>query len=220
MKMRTSRLLLSLLLVAAVLLVGCADQAGVQQQIQEKDARIAELQEQLAEWEQSTDQEPLLSALKVIRLLRDKDFAGLAARVHPDKGLRFTAYPYIEVEKARLFSADAVAGLMSDETVYEWGVYDGIGDPIKLTFAEYYQRFVYDQDFANAQIIGNNYPIGQGNAIDNVSEAYPNGKYVEFYFPGLHPDYGAMDWRSLRLVFEQQNDTWYLVGIVHGEWTI
>jgi hypothetical protein len=29
-----------------------------------------------------------------------------------------------------------------------------------------------------------------------------------------------MDWRSLRLFLEQKDGTWYLVGIVHGQWTI
>jgi hypothetical protein len=29
-----------------------------------------------------------------------------------------------------------------------------------------------------------------------------------------------MDWRSLRLVFEEQGGSWYLVGIVHDQWTI
>ncbi|MGI6358554.1 MAG: hypothetical protein ACOX2K_07690 [Bacillota bacterium] len=220
MKIRTSRLLLLLLLVAGLLLAGCADQTGMQQQLQEKDARIAELEEQLAGWERLSDQQPLPSALKVIRLLRDKDFAGVADWVHPDKGLRFTPYAFIEVEKDRRFSAEEVAGLMGDETVYEWGFYDGSGEPIELTFADYYQRFVYDQDFVNAQVIGNNYSVSYGNTIDNIGEAYPDGKYIEFYFPGLHPEYGGADWRSLRTVFEQENDTWYLVGIVHSEWTI
>jgi UDP-N-acetyl-2-amino-2-deoxyglucuronate dehydrogenase len=30
----------------------------------------------------------------------------------------------------------------------------------------------------------------------------------------------GMDWRSLRLVFEKKNDIWYLVGIIHDQWTI
>jgi hypothetical protein len=29
-----------------------------------------------------------------------------------------------------------------------------------------------------------------------------------------------MDWRSLRMVFMQQDGIWYLVALVHGEWTI
>jgi hypothetical protein len=29
-----------------------------------------------------------------------------------------------------------------------------------------------------------------------------------------------MDWESLRLVFVQEDGAWWLVGIVHDEWTI
>ena len=39
------------------------------------------------------------------------------------------------------------------------------GDPIKLTFKEYYKKFIYDVDFVNAKIIGNNHVIGAGNAL-------------------------------------------------------
>jgi len=29
-----------------------------------------------------------------------------------------------------------------------------------------------------------------------------------------------MDWRSLKLVFKKYEDRFYLVGIIHSEWTI
>ena len=43
---------------------------------------------------------------------------------------------------------------------------------------------------------------------------------MEYHFPGIDPKFEGMDWRSLRLVFEQKNCTWYLVGIIHAQWTI
>jgi hypothetical protein len=61
--------------------------------------------------------------------------------------------------------------------------------------------------------------LGGGNSIDNSSEFYPEAKIVEYYFSGFDPQYGGMDWRSLRLVFSELNDTWYLVGVIHDEWT-
>lgn len=44
--------------------------------------------------------------------------------------------------------------------------------------------------------------------------------YVEYHFPGFEKKYEGKDWKSLRLVFEKKNDRWYLVGIVHDQWTI
>jgi hypothetical protein len=165
-------------------------------------------------------QEPLLSALRAIELIKARDWESLASIVHPQKGLRFTAYPYIDLEKDRVFTTDQVAELDSDTTVYVWGEYDGSGDPIELTFGEYYGRFVYDVDFAQAPMVGRNHSIGWSNTINNIEEAYPNGGFIEFHFPEIDPQYGGIDWRSLRLVFEQEGDAWYLVGIVHAEWTI
>jgi hypothetical protein len=59
-----------------------------------------------------------------------------------------------------------------------------------------------------------------GNSIDNSQEYYPGARIVEYYFPGFDPQYAGMDWRSIRLVFMEENNIWYLVGIIHDQWTI
>ena len=56
--------------------------------------------------------------------------------------------------------------------------------------------------------------------LENQFEVYDNPIIVEYYFPGFNPEYEGMDWKSLRLVFEQYEDNWYLVGIIHNQWTI
>lgn len=56
--------------------------------------------------------------------------------------------------------------------------------------------------------------------IDNMSTAYPNGSFVEYHFTGFDSQYAGIDWASLTLVFEENGGDWYLVGIVHGQWTI
>ena len=56
--------------------------------------------------------------------------------------------------------------------------------------------------------------------IENQFEIYDNAIVVEYYFPGFNPDYAGMDWESLRLVFEQYENDWKLVGIIHNQWTI
>ena len=33
-------------------------------------------------------------------------------------------------------------------------------------------------------------------------------------------DFDGMDWKSLRLVFQEKDNIWYLVGIIHDGWTI
>jgi hypothetical protein len=89
-----------------------------------------------------------------------------------------------------------------------------------LTFAEYFERFIYSADFANPEQIGYNKVLQEGNSINNIPEYYPQAEFVEYHFSGFDPQYEGMDWQSLRLVFEKVDGRYYLVGIVHAEWTI
>lgn len=157
---------------------------------------------------------------EVIRAIKNKDMSKLSSYTHPDKGVRFSPYGYVDTEKDRVYTAAQLAGLVSDGTKYIWGAYDGSGEPIELTFEEYYDKFVYDKDFAAAEEVGYNRIIGRGNTLNNIFEVYPKAIVVEYHFSGFDPQYSGMDWRSLRLVFEEKGGAWYLIGIVHDQWTI
>ena len=162
----------------------------------------------------------LATSLEVIELIKDKDMVALSDYVHFTKGLRFTPYFYIDTQKDQVFTASEVAVLDQNSDLFTWGEYDGIGDPIHLNFNDYYDLFIYDKDFMNPQMIGNNTSIGSGNTLDNMDDAYPNSHFIEFHFSGINPQYEGMDWGSLKLVFEESEGVWYLVGVVHGQWTI
>lgn len=157
-------------------------------------------------------------AALVVSALKDKDLVALARYVHPQLGVRFS--PYAAVQDTNLvFTTDNIADLFNVSTVYTWGNYFGTGEPIQLTFADYYAKFVYDEDFANAPQVALNHRLGVGTTLDNAAEYYPGAMLVEYYFPGFDPSLEGMDWRSLRLVFMQTESNWYLVGIIHDQWT-
>ena len=158
------------------------------------------------------------AADQVIQALAVQDLESVAAFVHPQQGVRFSPYAYIH-EEHQVFMAEDLAGLMPSEQVFIWGSYDGSGEPIDLTFEEYFEEFIYSSDFANADQVAVNERLGQGNTINNIEEFFPEASYVEYYIPGTE-EYGGMDWESLRLVFLQEDGVWMLVGIVHDEWTI
>ena len=61
---------------------------------------------------------------------------------------------------------------------------------------------------------------GNGSAIENVTEAYPDASFVEYHFDQLDPQYGGLDWCSLKLVFVSRDGAWKLVGIIHSQWTV
>ena len=159
------------------------------------------------------------TASAVIKALQSNDMVTLAQYVHPTKGVRFTPYSYIRDDDL-VFSQSVLPTLMSDATVYKWGHYDGTGDPIELTFSEYYAKFVYSVDFANPEQIAYNAFIGSGNSINNLTEFYPGAEFVEYHFSGFDAQYGGMDWQSLRLVFSHEGGQYFLIGIVHAQWTI
>lgn len=157
-------------------------------------------------------------AESAILALQAQDMSALAALVHPDLRLRFSPYAFVH-DGDLVFQAGQIPALMTDPTVYEWGMFDGSGEPIRLAFWEYYQRFIYTRDFANAPQISYNQRLGYSSMIDNSRQFYPVAVIVEYHFPGQDPQYGGLDWRSLRLVFVQEGERWYLIGIINDEWT-
>jgi hypothetical protein len=173
----------------------------------------------LARQEGSVDEAVSARAGQIIWALKQKDMQTLSQIVHPAKGVRFSPYTYVRNEDLVFRPAD-MKKLMPDKAVHSWGDFDGTGRPINLTFDAYYMRFIYDADFARPQQVGYNTILGRGNTINNIAEFYPNAIFIEYHFEGMDPQQSGMDWRSLRLVLEAQKDTWYLVGIVHDEWTI
>ena len=217
-----------------------SEKETLQAQLEEKDMEIESLQTEILSLEEELEQlqtappeEPvemsngptpgdslLTTAIEVIELIEDMAISDLEVYVHPSLGVRFSPYDYVDLQNDIVIQAAQFQNLVNSPTVHNWGEFDGTGDPIDMTFDYYYDRFIYDVDFANPEMIGNNYKIGTGNIINNVDTEYPNAEFVEFHFTGFDPQYEGMDWKSLKLVFEDYNGAWYLVGIIHGEWTI
>ncbi|WP_096199831.1 hypothetical protein [Bacillus sp. FJAT-45350] len=223
----------------SIVLAGCANAEApvpedntVPEEVTEEDTELEENISDVEEKEEQTVGEgekekdkpdvagPEEAADVVVNALQQKDMKTVSTFVHPTKGVRFSPYGYVREDVDKVFTAEEVEGLMEDETVYTWGVFDGKGNPIEKTFADYYERFVYDVDFANPEEKAVNERLGHGNTLDNTDEVYPNATVVEYHFSGFEEQYDGMDWRSLRLVIEEKNDQWYLVGVIHDEWTI
>ena len=57
-----------------------------------------------------------------------------------------------------------------------------------------------------------------GNALENVSEAFPAAQFVDLHFPGADND--GLDWSTLRLVFEDCYGKYMLSAVIHCQWTI
>ncbi len=154
----------------------------------------------------------------IINAIASEDMETVAKYVHPEKGVRFSPYTFVE-DTHLAFSADELPKLVDSEEVFNWGVFDGSGDPIELTFNGYYERFLFSSDFSKPDKMAINKVVGSGNTINNIAGFYPGSSFVEYHFSGFDEDYGGMDWVSLRLIFLDENGTWYLVGLVNDQWT-
>lgn len=159
-------------------------------------------------------------AFEVIQTIKCKNFDKLADYVHPEKGLRFTPYTHVDLEEDVVMTQEQVSNFFNNDKKYLWGVYDGSGTPIILTPAVYYDLFIYTQDFFQAEEVRFNKPVETLNTYENHYQIYENPIVVEYYFSGFNPRFEGMDWESLRLVFEEYEDEWKLVGIIHNQWTI
>ncbi|MCC2685569.1 MAG: hypothetical protein K0R75_2468 [Paenibacillaceae bacterium] len=160
----------------------------------------------------------------IVAALQKKDMKTIAQASDPKAGIRFSAYGHIDVKKdITMLPTAKFADIMGDSTEYDWGVYDGSGQPIHLTFKDYYSKFIYDQDFAKAKDVSVNQIIGKNTLVNNQFDVYPRDQFmtVEYHFPGFDPKVEGHDWRSLRLVFAVSgtNGNITLRAIIHDQWT-
>ncbi|MFS1513115.1 hypothetical protein VQL36_11850 [Chengkuizengella sp. SCS-71B] len=199
-----------------------ADNEQLQSENEDLKEQILNIEngENLPDSPQISEEDLILNkADEIIWLLEAQDMTQLSTFIHPINGVRFSPYLYVNVNSDLVFQSNQMSGFMTDNNVYTWGNYDGSGDPIQLTTVDYYNAFVYSVDFANPEQVSYNQILGTGNMIQNQFTVYPDANIVEFYFSGFDPQYEGMDWQSLKLVFEEYNGEWFIVGIIKGAWT-
>ena len=155
---------------------------------------------------------------EMIYLLSQKEFVHFSDHIHPVYGLRLTPYTYVS-ENDLVFEREDIRNAESDSTKYMWGYSQGPGEEILLTISEYFEKYVYDEDYANAEQVGYNEIVSFTGMIENQFDFYENAIIVEYYFSGFNPEYEGLDWTSLRLVFQKHEGHWYLSGLIHNEWT-
>ncbi|MCD7947699.1 MAG: hypothetical protein LUG13_05305 [Oscillospiraceae bacterium] len=160
----------------------------------------------------------LRQATVVLDAVKSNDYATLSAMVHPEKGVTFTPYSTVDAEHDLCFTTTQMAAAERDTNTYIWGTTTG-KTPITLSIQDYFAQYVFNSDYTQASQVGIDMLLGTGNALENVSAAYPGGRFVEFYSPGTSSAKSGYDWSSLKLVFEAKDNTWYLVGMIHSEWT-
>jgi hypothetical protein len=162
----------------------------------------------------------LKTTQNILTLLKNKNYLAFANYIHPVEGIRFSPYGFVDTAHDMKLSKQKFINQVREQDMVIWGKFDGTGDPIQMTLNNYMQRFVYDVDFVKPEKRSVNEIIGSGNSLNNLELVYRNCDFTESNFSGFDKKYAGMDWRSLRLVFKVRDRKFFLVGIVHDEWTI
>lgn len=163
---------------------------------------------------------PLILTEEILSHLQMEEYEAFSNYFHPTLGVRFSPYGYVDTINDVQLSASEFLEKIEQNSIIHWGSYDGTGDPIKLTVEDYFNEFVYNKDFLNAERISLNEILGTGNSLINLESVYKESDFTESHFSGFEEKYGGMDWASLRLIFKKWEGKYYLVGVVNDRWTI
>jgi hypothetical protein len=150
----------------------------------------------------------------IIRSLKFKNFSLLKEYVHPKKGLRFSPYSYV-VSSDLVFQAQELMKLGTDVKSYDWG-YKKSNKKIQTSFEDYFNYYVYNFDFANADQVLYNEVLFKGSIVDNTREFYGDSIIVEYNIDSVGQVFSmGRDWAKLRLIFEKFGAEWFLSGIIN-----
>ena len=166
-----------------------------------------------------SDSALLQQSHKILTIIKNKDYASLVNYFHPVESVRFSPYGYIDTAIDVEIKSERFIALTGSKKKIYWGNYDGSGDSILLSIEKYFDKFIYNADFLNAEKTSVNKMIGSGNSLNNLTIIYKDALFTESYFSGFDKKYGGMDWSSLRLVYKKYNNHLFLIAMVHDQWT-
>ena len=158
-------------------------------------------------------------ALRIQRALANNDFARITDDIHPTRGVRFSMYAYVHLDKDKVFSREQFAQYLQQPKIrFTWGDLDGTGELLIVPLPTYLETWVDARKFNDARIKINEFE-SRGNMINNVKDIYPKSDVVDFYHKGTD-EYDGMDWRGMRLVFDNYQGKRYLIAIINDQWTV
>ena len=156
-------------------------------------------------------------AAEICSYLADEEFISIANYTDENQKIIFSPYLFIDKQNNQRLTIKEFQALFDSQEKVSWGVWDGKGGEINVPAHEYYHRFILRGDYCKEGELHKNELKVKGNALNNINEVFPNSTYISFYLPPHENDLAEMSWKTLVLVFDNNN---YLVGILNHEWTI
>ena len=160
----------------------------------------------------------LKESADIFSYLENSEFEKLAEKVDPIEGVTFTIFAdFVKTDNYGgtpvTLTKNEIVGSLDKQFV--WGQGDG-GPPIEVTFREYVHEYLLKYErgekITYETITFNKSAFVFSGVINTIHKNYPNAKYVEYYAPV--EDGNDRAFQSIRFVFQEREDTWYLIGIV------
>ncbi len=215
----------SILILIVLSFVTCSKEGKTISERSKKDSLAITASDSLittnpnVETESSSKKETLKTLnSEMLSALKSNEIEKLSKFIHPEKGIRFSMYGYVQPKTDKHFTKEEFIKYAPTNIKFTWGEKDGTGDQLVLSINDYLNQWVFKKDFTGAEYYQNSFK-GGGNSINNLKEIYPNSDFTENYISGSE-EYGGMDWNSLRFVFEELYGTYYLVAVINDEWTV
>ncbi|MBB4806030.1 hypothetical protein HNP38_001302 [Chryseobacterium defluvii] len=188
--------------------------------VERKDSIIHYKSEEKAQVQPEMSKKEVLKQAnnEILHALKNKNYVKFSEFIHPEKGVRFSMYAFVDPKGDKQFSRADFQRYFPTKTLFTWGMMDGSGDPYKATVNEYFEKWVFSKDFTASQYSFNIFQ-GSGNSLNNLKEIYPKADFTENYIKGTEK-YGEMDWKTLRFVFEEFQGKYYLIGVINDQWTV
>lgn len=162
------------------------------------------------------ENELIHTSSNIFSYLQNEDFEKLAKEVDPVEGIIFSLFadfgaePGYGGEYVKL-SKDDIKNAADKQFV--WG-YDDSDKEYKMTLKDYVNEMLLSlngEEVIYKKITFNQSAFEFGGVINMIHENYPNAKYVEYYAPNWNGD--NRTFQSIRFIFQERDNVWYLIGI-------
>jgi len=154
----------------------------------------------------------------LLQFLKNKNYQKLASYIHPEKGITFSMYAFVDPSSDKHFSKEDFLKYLPTQEKFTFGEKDGSGEKYITTIQNYLMNWVWQKDFSQSKYEWNG-KISHGNTLENAKQVYPKADITVNFVPGTK-EMSEMDWGSLAFVFEEFNGRYFLVAIINDRWTI
>lgn len=153
---------------------------------------------------------------EILSSLKRNDYKKFAAFIHPLKGIRFSVYGYLNTDDKH-FNFEDFQKYYPTNVKFTWGYEDGSGEIIVMSIKNFLDKWVFKRNFSESKCTFGYFE--KEDTLHGFSTVYGELPFTENYIASSN-QFEYPDWNSLKLVFEEYNGMYYLVGVINDEWRI